>query len=439
MSKKLSLLLLLVAAVIGFFILLQLVRPQSTPAPDSVTDTNSDNPDAYETLLAFAHCMQDNGVPDFPDPQPNGINLNGTGIDRNTPEFKAAQAACESLLPRSIPQVEGRNVFPGDSAWEKVVLGGDCQCADGSEFAFWVREADPTKVVLYLEGGGSCFDAETCAFSGNGENDFYDWSLITENPTIGAGILDASHADNPFADYTFIYMALCTGDSYLGNATREYSPDLTVQHKGFVNGTAVLSYLAEQYAAAAQVVVVGKTAGSVAAPVYGGLVADLLPEAQVTVLGAQSGAFPDNPDFNSRIAELWGAYDTMPDWEVNEGLTAQDWGVTQFWIQTGLHNPDIVLARFDYAFDPNAIRAVESLTGTDASNLVALIDANEADIESAGVVLHSYTAPGQEHGILDFERFYEIEVNGVRLVDWVNALIVGEPLDDVHCEECLAE
>jgi hypothetical protein len=27
---------------------------------------------------------------------------------------------------------------------------------------------------------------------------------------------------------------------------------------------------------------------------------------------------------------------------------------------------------------------------------------------------HSYTAPGEEHVVLELERFYEIEVNGVR-------------------------
>jgi hypothetical protein len=32
--------------------------------------------------------------------------------------------------------------------------------------------------------------------------------------------------------------------------------------------------------------------------------------------------------------------------------------------------------------------------------------------------------------------FYELKVNGVRLVDWVAALMAGEPLDDVHCEDC---
>ena len=122
-------------------------------------------------------------------------------------------------------------------------------------------------------------------------------------------------------------MVSCTGDVDLGDVTREYSAELTVEHNGFVNGTAALNYLAEHYPDAAQVVVVGNTGGSVAAPIYGGLVADLLPDAQVTVFGGGSGHFPDDPDFNAEIlGELWGVYDTMPDWEVNEGLTERDWG-----------------------------------------------------------------------------------------------------------------
>jgi Pectinacetylesterase len=332
---------------------------------------------------------------------------------------------------------ESREPTGGESDWKRIVPGGGCVCADGSDFAFWERRAARKKVVLYLDGGGTCFDATSCAFTGEGgENDFYNWNLSGENPGFpGGGILDFDRDDNPFADYSFIYVASCTGDLDLGDVTRQYTPELTVEHNGFVNGTAALAYLAEHYPDAKQVVVVGKTGGSVAAPIYGGLVADLLPDARVTVFGAQSGAFPDIPDFNAQMNELWGVYDNMPDWDVNEGLTPRDWGIPRFWIQAGLHNPDIVMARFDYAYDPNAVRAVQ-LMGGDASNLLALIDANEATIEAAGVVMHSYTAPGALHQILDIERFYEIEVNGIRLVDWVDALLKGKPLNDVHCDQC---
>jgi hypothetical protein len=301
-----------------------------------------------------------------------------------------------------------------DHEWKKVVPGGDCACADGSEFAVWERRADPTRVVLFLDGGGACYDAETCAFTrlGAGGEANYDWSIYGEDPSQEHGIFDFTRADNPFDDYSFIYVPSCTGDAHLGDVTRKYSPRLTVEHKGYVNGTAALGYLAESYPHAAQVVVVGKSVGSIAAPIYGGVASDLLPDAQITVFGGQSGHIPDDPDLNAEIfGQRWGAYANMPDWEVNHGLTARDWGAPRFWIQAGLHDPDIVLARFDYAYDQEAAGGGQ-VTGVDPSDQLAVIDANEAAIEDTGVVLHSYTAPGNGHGIFEWPRFYEIEVNG---------------------------
>jgi hypothetical protein len=208
----------------------------------------------------------------------------------------------------------------------------------------WERRADPTKVELFLDGGGACFDAKTCAFTGLGTGgpENYDWSIYGEDPAQEGGIFNFARADNPFRDHSFIFLPACTGDAHLRDVTRKYSPRLTVEDDGFVNGTAALSYLAENYPDAAQVV-------------YGGLASDRLPDAQVTVFGGQSGHIPDDPDLNAQIfGERWGAYANMPEWEVNEGLTARDWGAPRFWIQAGLHDPDIVLARFDYAYDQEA-------------------------------------------------------------------------------------
>jgi Pectinacetylesterase len=328
---------------------------------------------------------------------------------------------------------------PAERTWKKVAPGGGCECADGSEFAFWERRADQTKVVFFLDGGGACFDAETCAFTGlnhPGREADYDWSIWGEDPAQEGGIFDFARADNPFRDYSFIYVPSCTGDTHLGDVTRKYSAHLTVEHKGFVNGRTSLGYLADHYPDAAKVVVVGKSVGSIAAPVYGGLAADLLPHARVTVFGAQSGHVPDDPDLNAKFfGELWGAYANMPDWEVNEGLTARDWGPVRFWIQAGLHDRDIVLARFDYAYDREAAEGAASI-GLDPSELLSVIDANEVAIERTGVVLHSYTAPGHGHGIFEWPRFYELEVNGEKLVEWVRRLIEGKPVDDVHCGSC---
>jgi len=116
-------------------------------------------------------------------------------------------------------------------------------------------------------------------------------------------------------------------------------------------------------------------------------------------------------------------------------LTARDWEPPRFWIQAGRHDPGIVMARFDYAYDRSAAEAAES-RGEEAAKLLAVIDANEAAIEKAGVELHSYTAPGDGHGIFEDDRFYELEVNGEELVDWVSRLTAGKPVDDVHCQRC---
>jgi hypothetical protein len=60
-----------------------------------------------EKLLKFASCMRAHGLPKFPDPNSSdgGISIGrASGIDPNSPQFKAAEKACEELLPGSLGQ-----------------------------------------------------------------------------------------------------------------------------------------------------------------------------------------------------------------------------------------------------------------------------------------------------------------------------------------------
>lgn len=59
-----------------------------------------DDPQVQAQLREFAQCMRDNGMPDFPDPDPEG----GFGgafaeMDRDSPGFQQAMAACRDKLP----------------------------------------------------------------------------------------------------------------------------------------------------------------------------------------------------------------------------------------------------------------------------------------------------------------------------------------------------
>ena len=49
-------------------------------------------------LLRFSRCMRAHGEPNFPDPSANGVSLSTSGIDVRSPQFKAAQQACMTLL-----------------------------------------------------------------------------------------------------------------------------------------------------------------------------------------------------------------------------------------------------------------------------------------------------------------------------------------------------
>ena len=316
--------------------------------------------------------------------------------------------------------------------WEQVVPGGDCQCADGSEFAFWVREADPERVVFFLQGGGACFTEGTCAF----DSDTYQSSIEPgDDPGSEPGIFDLDDPRNPFAEWSMVYVPYCTGDLHLGTVTTPYSPTLTVQHKGFVNGTAALDALASTFPDATEIVVAGESAGAAPAPLYAGLAADRLPDASVTVLADGAGSYPDQPAINAGIGALWGTAGTIPDWSGTEGLTVEQWSLPGLFVQAGLHVPGMVLARHDYAYD-NVQTLFGQLAGFGGDDLLALIDANEVQIEQGGVVLNSYIAPGSEHTVLTSDRFYTEAVNGVPLIDWVTALADGTPVEDVHCTEC---
>jgi hypothetical protein len=310
-----------------------------------------------------------------------------------------------------------------DQGWERIDPGGDCRCSDGSEFSFWIREANPKKVVLYLQDGGACFSAETCA----PENDLYNVK-VDDGPTGKGGIFDFADARNPFAGHSVVYVPYCTADVHIGNATTEYAPGLTVEHAGYVNGTAALEHLAATFPGASEVVVVGESAGSVASPLYAGLVSDRLPDARITVLAHGSGSYPDLPEFNRLIA-AWGFENVAPPW------LDTHWSFPELFVQSGRRDSEIVFARIDYAYDSTQASWFPYL-GVPATDLLSRIEANETQIEAARVDVHSYIAPGEEHVVFDDGPFYTETVNGVKLVDWVSRLVDGEPVDDVHCRQC---
>ena len=357
--------------------------------------------------------------------------------DAGTTDTTVVVATTESPAS-SVPATAPDTTAPGAGvdAWESIAAPADCMCSDGSTFTFHVRQGDPTKVLFFMEGGGACFSAETCAPE---SETFKRTSLLPDElgAGTGTGIWDNDNPENPFAGWTVVYVPYCTGDVHIGNSTTDYGNGVVVEHKGYLNGNAAVSAMVERFPTATQIVVAGESGGSVPSPLYAGIVADSYPDARITVLADGSGAYPDIPAINGVIGANWGTLNAVPNWPENEGMTAEKWSFPGLFIQAGAHADNIVFARHDYAFDRTQV-FFAGLAGIPADDLVSLIDANEVQIENAGVTLWSYISPGDDHTVLHRAEFYTQTVEGVRLVDWVTSLVQGDTVADVHCMVCTA-
>ena len=318
--------------------------------------------------------------------------------------------------------------------WESFEPGPGTVCADGSEPAFFERVADPQRVVLYFEGGGACWSEETCDFDSPDKAYTSSSEWVAESFDDRGGLFDFENPENPLAAHSWVYAPYCTGDLHLGDTTRTYG-GLVIEHRGAVNARAALEHLVERFPDATELVVAGVSAGSVPTPLYAALLADSFPEARIVTLGDGSGGYPDDPVINGLMGFLWGAIEAAPDWPETADLDVRDWSAPGLYVVAGQHAPQVTFARFDFAFDDAQIGYVV-LLGMGEDDLLSYMDGNEADIEAAGVPIASYTAPGDDHTLLWRDLVYEVEVDGVRLIDWITELVEDGPPADVHCTDC---
>jgi len=67
--------------------------------------------DARQQAVQYAQCMRDNGVPDFPDPGPDGRFRERSHEQQDDPTFRAATEKCVALAPGGEHEDFGDPVF----------------------------------------------------------------------------------------------------------------------------------------------------------------------------------------------------------------------------------------------------------------------------------------------------------------------------------------
>ena len=87
------------------------------------SDSESGDSDSFKQALAYAQCIRDNGVPNFPDPvqEGNGVKVQG-GEYLASPEGKKAAEACRDKDPQGDDDSGGGTVDTGKlAAWMKCM------------------------------------------------------------------------------------------------------------------------------------------------------------------------------------------------------------------------------------------------------------------------------------------------------------------------------
>lgn len=149
----------------------------------------------------------------------------------------------------------------------------DAFCADGSTTGIGINlGAAGSRPLIYLEGGGACWSEDTCytlMLAANFTTGYSKASFTAD--AAGAtglaepgGFFDRQAADNPFRDWSYVYVPYCTGDVHAGDNVVQYGAH-TAKHVGFANFAAYLKRLVPTFAAADRVVLAGSSAGGVGA------------------------------------------------------------------------------------------------------------------------------------------------------------------------------
>lgn len=147
--------------------------------------------------------------------------------------------------------------------WTWVDLPGT-ECSDGSQTGIAVSPGDHADVVVFLDGGGACWDAITCFAAGTAKPGPYgrtQWESQRDRELPGS-LLDRALPGNPFSQDTLVFVPYCTGDVHAGDAVQSYpGAPRAWHHKGRVDVQKALDYIAASLPAPGRLVVSGASAG----------------------------------------------------------------------------------------------------------------------------------------------------------------------------------
>jgi hypothetical protein len=294
------------------------------------------------------------------------------------------------------------------------------------------------KLVVFLEGGGACFNPVSCAdVAHQGGFDAGDLEAFAGEGG-ASGILDRADAANPVAGWNYVFIPYCTGDIHAGA-----NPDGVGGRNqvGYGNVTRAVTLVADAYAGQlSRVLLTGQSAGGFGAAYNYDQVAGIFGDVPVDLLDDSGPPLSNTyltPCFQEMVRTAWNLEETLPD--DCDGCVDEDGGglvnlidhmatkypERRFGLISSLR--DFTIRQF-YGFGYPDCEDFE--IPMDGEIFAAAITELRDEILSEYDNARAYTVGGDHHVFTD-SALGETEVGEATLAAWITAFLDGSTWENV--------
>jgi hypothetical protein len=189
-------------------------------------------------------------------------------------------------VPHGAPLMDSEGTDAAITGWKWFPIQGT-QCRDGSQNGIYLHRGTVNKLIIYMEGGGACSSQGFCdhnpanldqQFIAGGETVLGSTFVVPihQQPS-GLGIFDFSKTENPFKDWSQVYVPYCTGDVHFGAREQGTVPGYNGGPQKFVGKSNTEKFIARvvpTFPNPEQVIVTGASAGAYGAGLNYGMIQD---------------------------------------------------------------------------------------------------------------------------------------------------------------------
>lgn len=186
----------------------------------------------------------------------------------------------------------------------------DAYCANGTTTGIGVSPGAPGgRLVIFLMGGGACWDAFTCYTVGTADNlsGYGAASFASDaNSLLKTSLFDRTDETNPFRNDSFVFVPYCTGDVHAGSNPNAVWDGQPTKHVGFQNMTAFLPKIVETFPTPSRVLLAGASAGGFGALINWWRTQEAFGDVRVDLLDDSGPTLP--PPYTSEgLEQAWRA------------------------------------------------------------------------------------------------------------------------------------